>query len=273
MLTKFQRDAAEGYRNRWSTYVPASPGPVRDIAPCITALGAAIVFSLCFGRFQNTWELAIVRGLLRFFRITLVLCIPLCILFPVYSFIIDWKRRALLRVEQEQLAIRPLKHWLFRPFQGIGIAFLFRTKLLVTLQLVGGPAFPPSLLIQGGIPDVRRSLLMSAVIAFASLLVSTLWTLDDMGIRYANRRDQELKMVGKYVGTLMPVVFGMYGVIGVMANYPTAEALLTLLRAVSVLYPPFVCFTVIHTYLIRSRKGFAAKRSMIEEGGVWCRGR
>ncbi len=74
MLTKFQRDGAEGYRNRWSTYIPAGPGPVRDIAPCLTALGAAIVFSLCFGRFQNTWELAIVRGLLRFFRITLVLC-------------------------------------------------------------------------------------------------------------------------------------------------------------------------------------------------------
>jgi hypothetical protein len=254
-------------------HAPASPGLVRDIAPGITALCAAIAFSLFFGRSQNTWEPAIVGGMLRFFRFTLVLCIPLCILFPVYSLIIDWKRRALLRVKQDEFAIQPLKHWLFRPFQGIGIAFLFRTKLLAMLQLIGGPAVPASLLFQGGLLDLRRSLLTSAVIAFASLLLSTLWTLDDMGIRYANRRDQELKMVGKYVGTLMPVVFGMYGVIGVMANYPTAEALLTLLRAVFVLYPPFVCFTVIHTYLIRSRKGFAAKRSMIEEGGVWCRGR
>jgi hypothetical protein len=254
-------------------YVPASPGPVRDIAPCLTALCAAIVLSLFFGRFQNTWEPAIVRGMLRFFRITLVLCIPLCILFPVYSFIIDWKRRALLRVEQDELAIRPLKHWLFRPFQGIGIAFLFRTKLLAMLQLIGVPAAPASLLFHGGVLDLRRFLLMSAVIAFVSLFLSTLWTLDDMGIRYANRKDQELKMVGKYVGTLMPVVFGMYGVIGVMANYPTAEALLTLLRAVFVLYPPFACFTVIHTYLIRSRKGFVAKRGIIEEGGVWSRGR
>jgi hypothetical protein len=254
-------------------YASTSPGLVRDIAPGVIALCAAILFSFFFGRYQSTWVPAIVRGILRFFRITLVLCIPLCILFPVYSFVINVTKRALLRVSQDELAIQPLRHWLFRPFQGIGIAFLFRTKLLAALQLIGGPAVRASLLMRGGGLDWHRSFLMSAVIAFASLLLSTLWTLDDMGMRYANRRDQELKMVGKYVGTLMPVIFGIYGILGVMANYPTAEALLAVLRAVFVLYPPFACFTVLHTYLIRSRKGFAAESSMVEEGGVWRDGR
>jgi len=116
---------------------------------------------------------------------------------------------------------------------------------------------------------MRRSLLASVVIAFASLLLSTIWTLDDMGIRYANRRDQELKMIGKYVGTFMPVVFGIYGIVGVMDNYPATQALLAVIRAISVLYPPFACFTALHAYLIRSEKGFAAKVNKIEEGGVW----
>jgi hypothetical protein len=30
----------------------------------------------------------------------------------------------------QQLDINPVKHWIFRPFQGIGIGLLFETKLL-----------------------------------------------------------------------------------------------------------------------------------------------
>lgn len=239
----------------------------RDVAPGIAALAGAILFSLFFGRSQNTLEPAIVKGLLRFLRITLVLCIPFCVLLPVYGSIIEWKRKVLIRVEGTELSVRPLKHWLFRSFQGIGIAFLLRTKLLSALQLVGGPA---SLLRHGGDFDGRRLFLTSAVIASASFLLSIVWTMDDMGIRYFNRRDRELKMIGKYVGTLMPVLFGTYGLIGLMADYPLTEALLSVLRAVLILYPPFACFTVLHAYLIRGWKGFVAKSSMLGEGGVWC---
>jgi hypothetical protein len=272
---KFQKDTAteaERDRIRWITWAPLSPGLVRDLTPAVAALAAAIIFSFFFGRSHTAWQPAIImRGILRFFRITVALCIPLCVLFPVYRFIIEWKRDVLLRVEQNELVIQPVKHWLERPFQGIGIAFLFRTKLLIMLQLIGGPAMPVSLFARGGL-GWRQTLLASAVIAFASLLLSTLWTLDDVGIRYANRRSHELKMIGKYVGTVMPLVFGTYGVIGLMANYPTAEALLAVLKAVFVLYPPFACFTVLHTYLIRGRRGFIAMGNTIEEGGVWRRG-
>ena len=79
-------------------------------------------------------------------------------------------------------------------------------------------------------------------------------------------------MIGKYVGTLMPVIFGTYGVIGLMSDYPLARALLSVLRAVLILYPPFVCFTVLHTYLIRGRKGLVAKKNSIDEGRIWRSG-
>ena len=89
-----------------------------------------------------------------------------------------------------------------------------------------------------------------------------------MGIRYFNERDHELKMVGKYVGTLMPVIFGLYGVFGLMANYPVAEALLNIVRAVIILYPPFVLLAVLHTYVIRHRKGFLHATNRIKPGEI-----
>ena len=124
-------------------------------------------------------------------------------------FSLEEGRAVLLQVERKrELKIEPIKHWLFRPFQGIGIGLLFGTKLLGILQLVAGPSVGSSLLIPEGHFQLGRLLLITLITVFVSLLLSTLWTLDDMGIRYFNRRDQELKMIGKYVGTVMPVILG-----------------------------------------------------------------
>jgi len=40
-----------------------------------------------------------------------------------------------------------------------------------------------------------------------------------------NRKDQELKMIGKYVGTLMPILFGLYGIFSLLDDYPARQAL------------------------------------------------
>jgi len=105
-----------------------------------------------------------------------------------------------------------------------------------------------------------------------ALFLSVLWTLDDMGIRYFNKRAHELKLVGKYVGTLMPMIFGLYGIFGLMANYALAEALLNIVRAVVILYPPFVLFTVLHTYYIRHRTQFLYTTSVVKQGEICLRG-
>ncbi len=93
-----------------------------------------------------------------------------------------------------------------------------------------------------------------------------------MGIRYFNKRDHELKMVGKYVGTLMPLVFGVYGIFGLMVNYPVAEALLNIMRTVIILYPPFVLFAVLHTYVISHRKSFLDAANIVRPGEICLRG-
>jgi hypothetical protein len=251
---------------------PAPPW-VKDAGLSITILCLVIIASLFFGHSKTQGGQAIIKAFLRFFRIGFVLCIPFGILFPVYRRIIGWKKDAFLRVQQHrELTIHPMKHWLFRPFQGIGIAFLFRSKLMVMLQLVAGPSVPASLVVhRGGGFGPNHFFLTSAITAFVGLLLSILWTLDDMGIRYFNERDHELKMIGKYVGTLMPVIFGLYGIFGLMANYPVAEALLNIVRAVIILYPPFVLFAVLHTYVIRRRKKFLDTTNMVKPGEI-CAG-
>jgi len=242
----------------------------KDMAPGLIVLLATVVFSFFHGDFEllTSWQAAC-KAPLRFLRFAFLLCIPLYALPKVYGFILRKKDPALLQIEQgKALDIRPAKHWLFRPFQGIGIGLLFGTKLLAILQIIGGSAVGASLLIPEGHFQYGRLLMITAITIFVSLLLSILWTLDDMGIRYFNRKDQELKMIGKYAGTLMPVIFGFYGILNLLANYPTLQALLLVCKIAVVLYPPLVIFAVLHTYFVRSRTELFSKNSL-QVGGIW----
>jgi hypothetical protein len=182
----------------------------KDMAPALTVLLVAFMFSFMYGdsALLTSWQAAC-KAPLRFFRFALVLSLPLYALPGVYRFIIQKKTSSLLQIEEEgELSILPAKHWIFRPFQGIGIGLLFGTKLLTILQLIAGPTVGTSLLIPEGHFQFARLLTITLITVFVSLLLSTLWTLDDLGIRYFNRKDQEVKMIGKYAGTLMPVILG-----------------------------------------------------------------
>jgi hypothetical protein len=243
----------------------------RDMAPAIlilllTAIYATLTADLSL---PKSW-VPLVKVSLRFLRFTLFLCFPLYALPAIYSHVVERRKKALLHVEQWQdLSIYPLKHWLFRPFQGIGIGFLFSTKLITILQVISGPTVTASLLIPQGRFELGRLVLTSVITIVISMLLSVLWTLDDLGIRYFNRRDHELKMIGKYVGTLMPVIFGFYGVLSLLVNYGAMQALIYVAEIVSVLYPPLAIFAVIHAYFIRGRMAKFSKHTLLRKGGVW----
>jgi len=243
----------------------------RDMAPALAVLLATIGFSSFYSDFPGLpgWQTAF-KAPLRFLRFAFLLCLPLYTIPKIYSFITK-KSTAFLQVEQKgSLKIEPIKHWVFRPFQGIGIGLLFGTKLLSILQLVAGPTVGPSLLIPEGHFQLARLLLVTLITVFVSLLLSTLWTLDDLGIRYFNQKDQEVKMIGKYVGTVMPVILGFYGIVNLLANYSTGQAFLFAFKIGVVLYPPLAVFTVLHTYFLSSRIGLFSKthvrRGRIEQG-------
>jgi hypothetical protein len=153
--------------------------------------------------------------------------------------------------------------------QGIGIGLLFEAKLLAALQILTGVTTPPVLFFSRGQFEPGRLLIISGITVVISLLLSTLWTLDDVGIRYVNRKDQELKMIGKYVGTLMPILFGFYGIFSLIADYPPRQAFILLFRIAMILYPPFAVFAVMHFRFLRSREEHFSKRASLKKGGIW----
>jgi len=242
----------------------------KEMMPALVVLFVTIAFYVYFGdiTFVKGWEEGIYKVLLRFFRFSLFLCLSLYILLPVYRFIVDKLGKKFLQMEQEQeLQINSMKHWFFRPFQGIGIGLLFETKLLTTLQLVTGITSSP-LLFPPGHFQLGRVLVISGITVAVSLLLCILWTLDDMGIRYVNLKDQEVKMIGKYLGTIMPIIFGFYGIFRLVSNFPRVQAFIYLFKTIVVLYPPFVVFAVFHTNFIRRKMVYFSANRTLKKGRI-----
>jgi len=230
----------------------------KEIGHAVAILILTISLSIFLGEFTFLkGSDAIYKGLLRFFRITFLLCLPLYLLLPVFGRlgrVVQRKNSAFLQMKEKQdLEIHPLKHWFFRPFQGIGIGLLFGTKLLSVLQVVIGTTASASLLIPKGQFQLGRFLVVTGITIVISLFLSTLWTLDDMGIRYFNRKNHEIRMIGKYVGTLMPIVFGLYGVFSLFDQFSKVQALIYLFQMIVILYPSFTIFSVFHAHFVQRR--------------------
>ena len=246
----------------------------KEISPALTVLIFSILFSYFFDSLTpiKGWEVPL-RAFIRFIRFALLLCLPLYILLPIYRFVIARMREKLLQAENRRdPCIHPIKHWIFRPFQGIGIGLLFETKLLATLQIITGVTAQPFLFFSRGQFQLGRMLVISGITIVISLLLSTLWTLDDVGIRYVNRKDQEIKMIGKYVGTLMPILFGFYGISSLIADFPIAQVSIFLLKTAIILYPPFTVFTVFHAHFLRNKAEYFSEKASLRKGGIWYGG-
>jgi hypothetical protein len=230
----------------------------KEIGHAVAILILTIFLSIFLGEFTFfKGSEAIYRGFLRFFRATLLLCLPLYLLLPIFGRLgkaVQRENSGLFQLKEKQdLDFHPARHWLVRPFQGIGIGLLFGTKLLLVLQVVTGSTASPSLFLPKGVFQPGRFLIMSGITVFVSLLLSTLWTLDDMGIRYFNRKNHEIKMIGKYTGTLMPILFGFYGTFSLFSEFQRTEAFIYLFQIVVILYPPFAVFSVFHTHFLQKR--------------------
>jgi hypothetical protein len=243
----------------------------KEMIPVFLVFAFSIIFSLYLGDHSASGGWTVVyRTFLRFFRFTFLLCLPLYVLSPIYKFVLEKGKKSLLQLAQPKvLIIDPLKHWLFRPFQGIGIGFLFATKLLAVIQVITGPPTGSSLPFIPGKFQLGQLLWVTGITIFISLLLSTLWTLDDMGVRYYNQKDQELKMIGKYVGTLMPTILGLYGLFSLLANYPKESALVDVFRIILAFYPPLAVFVVLHTHFITGKTDFHARKNLLKKGGIW----
>jgi len=230
---------------------------IRLLWPAFLVLIANLVLSTFMGRFtfiggtEALWKVPF-----RYVRFSLILVLPLFLLLPVSGFLgrlFTIGHYELIAANQKETGVLPLNTWLIRPFQGIGLSLLIGSKLIALLQgysvvAVGSSgALPPGQFAPG------RMLASMAIAVIASLLLTLFWTLDDLGARLRNTKTGEVRMIGKYLGVILPVVFGFAGYLSLLHDIPAYLAAQYVLQIAVALYPPFVTLSVCH-FLYVQRK-------------------
>ena len=256
---------------------PVNRKPIKanigEMAPALAILLATLIISTFITEFTFNFGLtALWKTLLRFLRLSLLLTLPLLLLPSLCTLLEGLFNRGIRHLiqlqEDRDPAIHPLKNWVIRPFQGIGLAMLLATKLLTLLEIYTGSKITMDTILPQGVFNLGRFISSIAIGVVVSLLLSFLWTLDDLGIRYYNKKTKELRMIGKYVGLLLPIFFGFYGIIGLFDNNSQVLVVKYVAQMVVVLYPPFVVFNVLHSRYLKSREEVLLKRLKAVSGSV-----
>lgn len=191
----------------------------------------------------------------RYLRLSLFLVVPLLILPPFCPLM----RRLLTRGDRELVQVEkardpwPVNLWFLRPLQGTGLALLFGTKFIGMVQEYTGTSLGKAAILPPSQFSPGRFLVSTAIVVAVSLLLSFLWSLDDLGVRHRNRKTGEVKMVGKYVGMLLPVLFGFGGIFGILRDTPWPLAAYYAVQMTVVLYPPFATLAVCHALYLRKK--------------------
>jgi len=246
---------------------------IKELGPALAILLAALVISTFITEFTFTFGFnAIWKTFFRFLRLSALLCLPILFLPRICSFmagILNRRTRQLLQVQEERdIAIRPLKSWILRPLQGIGLSMLIATKLLTVLQIYTQSRITVDTVLPPGQFNPGRFFTATAIAILVSLLLSFLWTLDDLGVRHYNKKTHEVKMIGKYIGLILPIFFGFYGIITLFDENSRLMAVQYIAQMVIVLYPPFVVFNVFHARYLANREENLLRRLRAATGVI-----
>ena len=225
---------------------------VLESSPAIVVLAATFVVSFYAGTAEGLYLVqSNVRTLVRFLAITMILLAPLPILPP---FIIFAGNRLtdegffgrLVKGEMRSSApFRKSLLWIIRPLQGIGMSLLFSNQFLNLFRTFPEASFLDALI---------RPILFIVVSVPISILFSTIWSLDDLGVRLYLKQTGEVRLVGSYVGTILPVASGALGIYSLLQRSSPVDALLLLALMVMFLYPPYVLLAIIHDKFLGQRK-------------------
>jgi hypothetical protein len=246
---------------------------IKALAPAWAVLLATLVISTWVMEFafSSGWE-AIWKTFFRFLRLSALLALPLFLLPRMCSFLegfFNRGKRQLIQVREERdLSIHPLKNWILRPFQGIGLSMLISAKLLSFLEIYTGNRVTSDTVLPPGHFNFERFLGATAIAIIVSLLLSFLWALDDLGVRYYNRKTQEIRMIGKYIGVFLPIFFGFYGIISLFEDHSRLLAARYIFQMAVVLYPPFVVFNVLHARYLARQEEILLGRLKAERGTI-----
>jgi hypothetical protein len=246
---------------------------IKEMGPALVILLTTLAISTFITEFTFNFGLkALWKTLFRFLRLSLLLTLPLLLLPGICSGIEGLfnrgKRHLVQTQEDRDTAIHPLKSWVIRPFQGIGLAMLLATKLLTLLEIYTGSKITVESILPQGQFSAGRFLSAIAIGVAVSILLSLLWALDDLGVRHYNKKSGEVRMIGKYVGLLLPIFFGFYGIISLFQDNTQFLVAKYVSQMVVVLYPPFVVFSVLHSRYLSSRQDILLGKLKVLSGFI-----
>ena len=236
-----------------------------DAWPALAVLFLTVVISVFFSGItfavgmESIWKI-----LLRFLRFSFFLVIPIPLLPHVCGLmqgLLNRRNLRLIQIREEHHHDRiPWRIWLIRPFQGIGLAMLIATKLIVLVQISTSSEIDSSIILPPAQFQWGRFLSATAVAVTTSLLLSFLWSLDDLGIRRHNRKTGEIRIIGKYLSALLPILFGFYGMFSLFGSHERLLAVRYIAQMVLALYPPFLVLAVVHKFYAEKRELLILKR-------------
>jgi hypothetical protein len=151
----------------------------------------------------------------------------------------------LVRTETNRpVEVKRLDMCLLRPLQGVALSLILTDRLHQLAELSGETEYL-RLLTRLVLPLVGNMLV--------SLLLSTIWTLDDLGLRFYFERTGEVRTAGSNVGVILPVITGIISVASLYWNRTMAEAVTGIAGIVLSSYPAYAFFTAIHHEFMRRR--------------------
>lgn len=240
---------------------------LRTTWPAFTTLLATLIISTFITEFTFTsGGKAFGFILLRFLRLFLNLTFPLLWLPMICALVqqfLNRNPRQLMQLEKEEDTIfRPFQSWVVRPLQGIGLVMLMAIHFLGPLGTYLGSAFtgPTISTIPTMPPPGEFTLGRFINLVTTSMLLSFVWTMDDLGIRHYNRKTGEIRRVGKFLGSLLPILTGFYGVYSLFKDQPPLVAFLMIAQRIVIFYPPLVIFDVLHLHYLNKYRATLLKR-------------
>ena len=149
----------------------------------------------------------------------------------------------LVRIEiNKPIELKMTNTHLLRPLQGIALSMIFTDRLQQIVELTGETTYP-RLLVRLILPIVGN--------VMVSLLLSTAWAMDDLGVRFYFKKTGEVRTAGSNVGLILPVITGVISVASLFWNRTIIEALVGVIGIVMASYPPYIFFVVIHNEFVR----------------------
>jgi len=182
----------------------------------------------------------------RFVYVTACLLAPLAIMPWMLTFgekVVSKLGQPVSEPRSVRMEITKSGLWILRPIQGIALSMILAERFLDIVWFSTGP---PSETL------VRLTFFTTGGI-LTSLFLSTVWSLDDLGVKIYNSKSGEIRTIGGSVGIIFPLVGAAIGISSIFHNVSMIGAVSVLLQIFIILYPSYVIFAVAHNEYFKKR--------------------